>query len=346
MNGVCVVVPRHIAAQSVSETVGLLNLSAFHVPEIDNQFHYRKGLSISDLPAPFDRPDLVVIHETYNIENIILSRQLRKNHIPYILLPHGDQGKKAQQKKWLKKKAANILLFHHFVNRAVAVQCLSQGELDTTRVRTQKFIGTNGIDLPDQKKDQFSNDGLKILYIGRLDAYHKGLDLMIEGIASVKEFLKEHNVSVQIFGPDYQGRYAHVEDLISQNDVGNIVTLHHEIVGELKKQELLACDIFLQTSRSEGMPMGILEALSYGIPCIVTRGTNVKEIIDEYDAGWTAETTAKSIGEALRTAISERQKLPEKSLHGKKLIQENFLWDTIARKTIQQYKGWIENKKV
>ena len=76
----------------------------------------------------------------------------------------------------------------------------------------------------------------------------------------------------------------------------DLVELHEAIDGSEKEAELLSADVFIQTSRSEGMSMGILEALSYGVPCLVTRGTNLGEIIEQYDAGWVAETNAEYVG--------------------------------------------------
>ena len=50
--------------------------------------------------------------------------------------------------------------------------------------------------------------------------------------------------------------------------MGEVVKLNREIDEEEKRQILLDTDVFIQTSRFEGMPMGILEALSYGLPCL------------------------------------------------------------------------------
>ena len=79
--------------------------------------------------------------------------------------------------------------------------------------------------------------------------------------------------------PDYQGRYDHVEGLINDSDVGDIIKLHHEVTGEVKEKLLLDSDIFIQTSRFEGMPLGIIEALSYGIPCLITEEQHWENIL-------------------------------------------------------------------
>ena len=66
------------------------------------------------------------------------------------------------------------------------------------------------------------------------------------------------------------------------------------------------CDIFLMPSRFEGHPTGLLEALAYGLPCIATTGSNMREEIELADAGWTADNDAESIRSALLSMISDK----------------------------------------
>ena len=261
--------------------------------------------------------------------------------MPYIIVPHGELTAIAQRKKWLKKKAANLLLFNAFIKKAKAVQCLSQNELKNSKIKQKKFIATNSVIFPTVEKQNFSADGVNFLYIGRLEVKIKGLDLMIAAVAEVADKMRASGCKLKIYGPDYKGRYAQVEKLIAKHGVGDVVELNPAIFGEQKENEILNSDVFIQTSRTEGMPLGILEALIYGVPCIVTKGTNLAEFIDENDAGWPAETKADSIAEAIVRAIDERESLPVKSRNAVKAMKENFSWDVIAKKAIEDYKSLI-----
>ena len=343
-NGVHVVVPQHIRAQSEYATVACVNLTNVKLCEGIPQFDYDKNFNIKNLPSPFNKPDVVIFHECYRFEYLKIAKQLKKNKVPYIILPHGELSKEAQKKKRLKKIVANIIFFNRFTRRAAAIQCLSNRELETTKFGKKRFIGTNGVDVPEIKKNSFSTDELKLLYIGRLDAFHKGLDILVEAVAKAKQTFLQNSVTLDIYGPDYNGRFAHLEDLVKVNGVGEVITLHHEIFGEQKIKKLLEADVFVQTSRFEGMPLGILEALSYGIPCLVTDGTTLKNTIDDYNAGWGAQTNAESVSLAFEKMIAQKDELIKKSENAVKAVTEKFCWSKIAADAVKSYEQIVKGK--
>ena len=301
------------------------------------QFEYSEGFSIEKLPSPFNKPDIVVFHECYRIQYIKIARELQKLKVPYVILPHGELSKDAQKKKRLKKVVANILIFNSFINHSVGLQMLSDVELKNTKFSKYKFVATNGINIPDLKKQQFRDSKLKFVYVGRLDAYHKGLDIMVEGVASVAEILRAEDVMIDIYGPDILGRREHLNGLIQEHGVGDIIKLHDSIFKDEKECVLLDADAFIQTSRFEGMPMGILEALSYGIPCLVTEGTTLADFVRKNNVGWACDTSTEGIAEAIKNVLSQRNEFLEKSQNARDAVIRDFAWDSISKATVDKY---------
>ena len=344
-SGVEVVVPKHIIKQQEKEKVALINLSSVNIEGVNNQFSFCRLKNLDGLPKPFDKPDLVVFHEVYKPGFLRIAKYFKNLKIPYIVVPHVCLTLNAQKIKRLKKRIANFLFFNSFVLNARAIHCLSEKEKEQTNFKVEKFVCPNGVELPTMQKRVSQDTNTEIVYIGRLDRGHKGLDILIDAIALIKDFLLVNKVTIKLYGPDYNGTVKFLTQQIVERDIVKIVELHGSVVDEDKSRVLTKTNIFIQTSRFEGMPMGVLEALSYGKPCIATKGTTLAEIINEYDAGWGVEGNAESISNAIKQAIIERQRWHVLSLNARKLVEENFSWGVVASNTIKKYYEIINDDK-
>ena len=106
-----------------------------------------------------------------------------------------------------------------------------------------------------------------ILFVGRSD-FSKGLDLLIE---SFKNIRKEYpNAKLTIVGRGH-----------NRNKLGKIDGI--EVLGWINNLAKVYSNasLFVQPSRMDTFPVTTLEAMAAGLPCIVTKMTGTKELLDK-----------------------------------------------------------------
>lgn len=337
IGGVQTAVPKMVEAQSHFAAVGLINTHGDAIDGIQN-IRYDGKVNIEDLPEPFNKPDLIVFHELYRFEYIAIYRMLIKQNIPYVIIPHGCFSKKAQQKKWIKKKVANFLFFNGFVKNARLIHYLSDNERNMSEFKTlPSCVLGNGVSVPRDRINKFARNSIKFVYIGRLEIRIKGLDLLLGAIKQCESIMREENAIIEIYGPDYEGAHVALTNMINKFNIADIVHLDKEKTGEEKKRILQNATCFVQTSRTEGLPLGPLEALSYGLPCIVTRGVGLGKVIETYGAGYQCDNTVRDISKTLEQFLKNINNIEDMAQSAICLIKENYDIEIIAKKTLTEY---------
>ena len=338
--GVSNVVPQVLNRQKKYADIAFVNIIDEKIQSDCVQSVYQgKGTFLRSIEASFKRPDLVVFHEIYIYQYLQIAKELTANNIPYIIVPHGCLTKQAQANKKVKKILGNALLFNKFIDGAEVIQYLSKNEQERS-IRQKKFsVCGNGIDIPDESKRFKKKNSIVITYIGRIEIVIKGFDLLINAVKGKRALLVNNNATINIYGPENQGKREELKKMIADNNLQDLIVVHKEVSGEEKKKVLLDSDIFIQTSRTEGMPMGIIEAMAYGLPCLVTKGTSFGDIIRTNNAGWVADVNAESIGNCLDAALSEITSASEKGHNARTYAISHFEWESVTNDTLELYKN-------
>lgn len=335
-NGLSWSVPASVKAQEKIDNVLWLNTSEAELPHWWETKAFTKSSSLKNLnkvKAPFNHPDLVVFEGFYDdINDVILGWWLKKKGIPYIIIPRSALTYQAMNNHAkYKKKIAHWLFYNRFIRNALAIQYLTNKEFNDSKIMYDKksFVIPNGINKPNNIIQYHQKNSIKGIFIGRIDIYQKGLDILLEAIEIKRELLLAHGFTLDIYGPD-NADFNKVNKIIVQRKLNNIVFLRGEISGNAKNKALLNSDVFFLTSRFEGHPMGLIEALAYGLPCFITPGTNIAEEIKQFDSGWIADFSVSSISEKIQQMIQEKSKYENLGRNAIKL-SSIYSWDKLAK---------------
>jgi glycosyltransferase involved in cell wall biosynthesis len=297
----------------------------------------------------FGKPDLVHFHSTYIPFNIALARN---SGWPYCVTPRGGLNQTAQEIKRWKKLPANILFFKKYLQKAKAIHALSQNEAEEISrwvPRDKIFVVPNGVEesileqsiqsLPAELNGFKENDTLLVGFVGRIDVYTKGLDLFLKALSEVNRSASEkrYRYKFLLVGPFYTPKDENLLlKMIDELNLNDRIFLAGPSYGQRKWDLLGACDLFVLTSRSEGMPMSVLEAMALGKACLVTPQTNMAEFVRR-GGGWVCDCSVEGIGRSLKEILDSPEKIKEAERESKNIIKSQFLWPHIAAQMEAEY---------
>jgi glycosyltransferase involved in cell wall biosynthesis len=298
------------------------------------------GSAIASMPEPLNNPDLIIFHSTYLLTHAFLAHEARRRKTPYVITPRGGMTKGAQHIKRLKKLIGNFLFFNRMVRQSVALHCLTENEADDIKVWSRPvFVVGNGVDLPSSNllACPGNHEDLKFLFLGRLDIHHKGLDLLLEACSMIQSALRTAKVQLHLYGSEVGESRTKLMELINTYQIQDFVYLQSPVWGDSKQAIFQTADLFIHTSRFEGHPMAVLEALSYGVPCLLTPGTNMAEEVASTGAGWAVEAQPLAIANGLCAALESRMALQEKGRAARNLVEEKYTWEQIGSLLVKEY---------
>ncbi|NEU09995.1 glycosyltransferase family 4 protein [Flavihumibacter sp. R14] len=124
------------------------------------------------------------------------------------------------------------------------------------------------------KRNEIRPSIISLLFLG-LVGNNKGIFDLLEVLGDHREYFKS-KIRLIIGG---NGELDRLISTIKENGLEEIVEFKGWVSGQSKQKLLLEADIFILPSYSEGMPISILEAMSYGMPIIATQVGGIPQIV-------------------------------------------------------------------
>ena len=116
----------------------------------------------------------------------------------------------------------------------------------------------------------------KFLAVGRFSPKHKGFDLLIQAFTIFAQKNLEWTLDIVGDGPEKDL----LADMISDNDLESRIKLH-PFTNEIQVYYSSA-SIYVLSSRWEGMPLVLVEAMSHGLPIIASDIPTCQEILGDF----------------------------------------------------------------
>jgi glycosyltransferase involved in cell wall biosynthesis len=281
------------------------------------------------------RADVLHIHGLWNRVVWAAAREARRAGVPYILSPRGMLEDAALAHHSWRKRAAYTLLERRTVQDAARLHATSDREAaGISRLLPAANIVCipNGIDARNASRDGGRRqDGPSILFVGRVHPI-KRLDLLIDAFILVRA--EYPNARLVIAGPDEMGLRR---ELTARAGNAALSIQWAGQVTDAQRDTLLAeASALVLCSDSESFGLSVLEAMSAGVPVVVTETCGWDEV-GSHGAGLVVPQRADAIASALGRIIQYPVQAAEMSHRGQALVERRYRWETIARAFMQTY---------
>lgn len=200
----------------------------------------------------------------------------------------------------------------------------------------------NGVDVPRGgepiHKSKRDKQEFRILAVGSLIPRKDFATL----IRAVSESNQKKNISVKIIGDGFEKLM--LEKLIRDSNMEDRITLagvlqHDEVLEQMRRS-----DLFILTSRSEGRPNVLLEAMATGLPVICSDIEGVRELIDNNQNGLLFEKGNHiELTQKIEFLLSDSKQRVNLGINATKKISESGLtWQSSAEQYFQLYKRIVK----
>ena len=243
--------------------------------------------------------DVVHIHAARDLVTLPAARWLRKAGIPYVVQTHGmidpsDSPLAIPLDAFVTRPAlrgAKVVFYLTDQERndlsAVAGTALNLKHL------------ANGVPAPGSANGPAA--GTEVLYLARL-ARRKRPQLFVKmALALADEF---PTVSFTLVGPD-EGEGPAVQRLIDAADSKGILSWEGPLAPGATNERLSRAAVYVLPSIDEPYPMSVLEAMSLGVPVVITNSCGLAPAVTEIGCGIVVDDSLEALVGAVATVLRD-----------------------------------------
>jgi poly(glycerol-phosphate) alpha-glucosyltransferase len=284
--------------------------------------------------------DVLHLHALWMYTSLVAAKWRRRTTHPLVVSPNGMLEPWALSNSAWKKRLAGLIYEYRMLRNASVIHANTRKELSDIRnfgLRNPVAIIPNGVSLP-ARMARPGGGSLRLVFLGRLHP-KKGLRELLAAWAQLAAG-ERSDWRLAIAGWDDGGHEAELRRLAKESEIASSVEFVGPKFGPEKEELLGEATAFVLPSFSEGLPMAVLEAWSYGLPVVMTEHCNVPEGFAS-EAAVRVAPEADSIAAGLRVLMRMTHgELAAMGARGRALVERQFSWPQIAAQMAEVYR-WV-----
>ncbi len=285
--------------------------------------------------------DIVILHQVFELQYLYIFPALILLRRPYVIMPHGTLTTYQRKQHRIRKLMlwpAQFLLLNSAKSIFVATE---QEKIQLPRIlKTRAQVVGLGIDVGRHihRNSQNLNQTFTLLFMGRI-AKKKRLDIALHAFARASAESKVEMKFI-VCGSGETQYLDFLKQLVSDLGIRPNVEFRGWVDLSAKAEAFLESSCFILTSEDENFAIAAAEALSYGIPCILSKNVALSTLVEKYQAGVTFEKLETL---EIKNAINQVSKSDILSLKtAAQRAASELSWDAVATKWNQSLQILLE----
>ncbi len=182
---------------------------------------------------------------------------------------------------------------------------------------------------------RLNDDAIVAGWVGRLSP-EKGADLLLKAVSQ----LSDPPVEVSLIGDGREE--ARLRRLARQLELVSRVHLHGRVsdAGSL----FPAFDMFVLSSRTEGTPIVLFEAMATGIPIVATAVGGVPDVLSEAEALLVGPAVPSLLAAAIREVVDGPDQAAARARAAKSRLSEAYAAEPWVRRYTQMYEELVDTR--
>ena len=307
----------------------------FTLARFKNDYGVGSLRGLSGKLTTLQKPNLVVLHQIYTFSVLIGYIYARKNEIPFVVFPHGSLTKYHESDskfiKYLVKKVIVTKILRE--SKAIIVTCESERHDLNPALEAKAYhlpYGASrislmqGINLSKLK----GNQDIRIVFSGRFDK-KKNLPMLLGAMPTILERYPE--LVLDIAGSGTANEIRKIQVLVSTLKLEKNVQFHGWVDSSKMQEILSAARLLVLPSENENFAMVVAEALSAGVPCVVSKYVGTADIVAQHHAGEVIdELTSESVADGIMRVLKGDENQYRKAAFS--AVENSLDWSKVSQR--------------
>jgi glycosyltransferase involved in cell wall biosynthesis len=289
--------------------------------------------------------DVLHVHALFSYPTLPACRAARRYAVPYVLRPLGTLDPWALRFHRRRKAVYFRLFERRNLLGAAAVHAVSEGErlaIEALGLPVRVVTIPLGIDrataggsaLGVGWNDSNKGDLTNVLFLSRLHP-KKGLEILLDAVERLSR--RTRRMRLVVAGDGDAAYVQNLKDRTARCGLDEVVTFTGFVEGAEKERLLQAADLFVLPSYDENFGIAVGEALSVGLPVVVSEHVALAEDVRRAGAGLVVPCDVEHLSRALATLIGDPDLRHRMGEAGRRLARSRFSWPLTARRLAALY---------